>query len=101
MIELGMNGPTIRLGVIGCGGRGRDHMRRLAAMPDVRIVAICDNWQPHLDRALADLWTGTHALYPSQTPPAGTLRYEEVLSRKDRLLYLDTRDGSYLARAKE
>ena len=71
MIELGMKGPTLRLGVIGCGGRGRDHLRRLAAMPDVRIVAICDNWQPHLDRALADLWTGT---LNRTTGPSFTLR---------------------------
>ena len=83
MLDLRMKGPTVRLGVIGCGGRGRDHVRRLAAMPDVRIVAICDNWQPHLDRAFADLWTGPYALYPKQRPPKGTLRYEEVLSRKD------------------
>ena len=83
MLDLRMKGPTIRLGVAGCGLRGRDHMKRLAAMPDVRIVAICDNWQPHIDKALKEIWTGPDAAYPQQKPPEETLRHEELLARKD------------------
>ena len=83
MIEFGKKGPTLRLGIVGLGGRGRDHVRRLAAMKDVRIVAMCDNWQPHLDRAMTEFFTGPDAAYPRKARPAATLRYEELLARKD------------------
>ena len=33
---------TIRVGMIGCGGNARGHMRRLLNIEDVEIVAICD-----------------------------------------------------------
>lgn len=32
----------IRLGMIGCGGIARHHMRQLAAIPEAEIVALCD-----------------------------------------------------------
>src|SRR5579872_5858428 len=32
----------IRVAVIGMGGRGRQHMRLLAKIPDVEVVAFCD-----------------------------------------------------------
>ena len=45
MIDFNKKGREIRVGIVGLGGRGRDHLRRLSAMPDVAITAVCDNWQ--------------------------------------------------------
>jgi predicted dehydrogenase len=64
---------TIAVGCIGTGGRCQTLMKSLAQIPNVRIVAVCDIYDPHLDKArtLAD-------------PRAGaTRRYRELLERKD------------------
>lgn len=37
----GPNG-AVRLGLIGCGGRGRDVMRGFLRLPEARMVAVCD-----------------------------------------------------------
>lgn len=38
----------VRLGVIGVGSRGRRLMRDLLRTPGVELVALCDNYAPHL-----------------------------------------------------
>ena len=44
----------VRLGVIGVAGRGFDaHVKTFGAFPDVEITAVCDLYQPYLDRAVA------------------------------------------------
>ena len=44
----------IRLGFIGVAGRGFDALlKTFAAFPDVEIAAVCDVYQPHLERAVA------------------------------------------------
>ncbi|MBR1837512.1 MAG: Gfo/Idh/MocA family oxidoreductase [Kiritimatiellae bacterium] len=83
MIDFNHKGREIRIAVIGLGGRGRDHIRRFAAMPDVTVAAVCDNWQPNVDRTLSDFWTGNDALYPGQRAAETSLHYEEILARKD------------------
>jgi predicted dehydrogenase len=50
---LGANG-RIRLGIIGCGGRGRDDWGTFLSQPDVEPVAACDVYEPFLNRAIAD-----------------------------------------------
>src|ERR1035438_10403960 len=47
---LGAN-DTIRLGVIGCGGRGRGVRGIFGKNPDVRIVALCDVWSQRVAQA--------------------------------------------------
>lgn len=43
---------TIGVGVIGCGGRARGRlMPRLKQMPGVRLVGVCDVFDPHRDAA--------------------------------------------------
>ena len=32
----------LKVAVIGCGGRGRGHVKTLAQFPDVDLVAVCD-----------------------------------------------------------
>src|ERR1035437_2851150 len=51
---LGAN-DTVRLGVIGCGGRGRGVSGIFAKNPDVRIVALCDVWGQRVAQAAANL----------------------------------------------
>jgi predicted dehydrogenase len=64
---------TIEVGCIGTGGRCQALMRSLTQVPNVRISAICDIFQPHLERArqLAD------------AKAFATERYRDVLDRKD------------------
>ena len=64
---------TINVGCIGTGGRCRKLMQSLAKMPGVRIAAVCDVWDYHLEegRKLAE-------------PKAfATKDYQELLDRKD------------------
>jgi len=39
----------IRIGMIGCGGIARHHMRQLAPIPDAEIVALCDPSVPMIE----------------------------------------------------
>jgi predicted dehydrogenase len=69
---LGAN-ERINVGCIGTGGRCRKLMESLARIPNVRIAALCDVYEPNLDlaRRLAD-------------PKAFTTRnYRELLNRND------------------
>jgi predicted dehydrogenase len=69
---LGAN-ETLNIGCIGTGGRCRGLMKSLAGIPKVRIAAVCDIWDVHLDagRKMAD----PRAL--------ATKHYKEVLDSKD------------------
>jgi predicted dehydrogenase len=69
---LGAN-DTLNVGLIGTGGRCRALMKSLAQVQNVRMAAVCDIYDVHLDlgRKLAD-------------PQAFvTKRYKELLDRKD------------------
>jgi predicted dehydrogenase len=72
-VQAGGAGETINVGLIGTGGRCRHLMQSLARIPRVRMAAVCDVWDVHLDQArkLVD-------------PKAfATRNYKEVLDRKD------------------
>lgn len=63
----------LNVGCIGTGGRCRALMKPLARVPDVRIGAICDIWDPALDQAR-----------PLADPQAFvTKKFPEILARKD------------------
>jgi predicted dehydrogenase len=64
---------TLSVACIGTGGRCRTLMKSLAQVPNVRITAVCDIYEPHLDEArkLAD----PGALVSKH--------YRELLGRKD------------------
>src|SRR5262245_32713455 len=50
------DGPLLRAGLVGCGGRGTGAARNfIQAAPNVRIVALADVFQDRLDRARATL----------------------------------------------
>ena len=42
---------TVRVGFVGVGSRGRGALHRYAALEGARIAAICDLYQPQLDKA--------------------------------------------------
>ncbi len=69
---LGAN-ETLRVGVIGTGGRARQLMRALVKVPDVRIAAVCDVWDVHLNEGRKLAAPGAFA----------TKRYQDILDRKD------------------
>ncbi len=41
---------TVRMAVVGCGGRGMSHVNAWTSLPNVELVAICDIDQSHLDK---------------------------------------------------
>jgi predicted dehydrogenase len=70
----------IRLGLIGCGGRMRDHMNELTRSgkaENVTVSAVCDVWRVNREAAVA--WTEK----TFQAKPFATSRYEELLARQD------------------
>ena len=46
-------GEKARLGIIGTGSRGQFHLVNLLQDPAAQIVALCDDFPPHLDAASA------------------------------------------------
>ncbi|MDR1666689.1 MAG: Gfo/Idh/MocA family oxidoreductase [Bacteroidales bacterium] len=51
--EKEIKGEKARLGVIGTGSRGMYHLNHLLTLPHVEVVALCDNYEPHLKQAAA------------------------------------------------
>jgi len=45
----------VRWGFIGVGNRGHHHMKTLLQMDKVRVTALCDNFAPNVERAVASL----------------------------------------------
>ena len=41
----------IGIGIIGLGGRGRDHLHYYSKLPEARVVALCDVNQAQTERA--------------------------------------------------
>lgn len=70
----------IQLGIIGCGGRGTNHMEEIEKLMDshaVEITAICDVWRPNREKAVARVREKTGK------EPFSTTKFEELLSRAD------------------
>ena len=43
---------TVRMAVVGCGGRGQSHVSAWSSMPNVEIVALCDVDEFHIGEKL-------------------------------------------------
>jgi predicted dehydrogenase len=41
---------TVRMAVVGCGGRGMSHVNAWTTLPNVELAALCDVDQSHLDK---------------------------------------------------
>jgi predicted dehydrogenase len=63
LVSLGARAANdaVGIGVVGLGGRGRDHLQYYSKMPDARVVAICDVNQAQTERAaqIAEKLTGS------------------------------------------
>ena len=46
---------TVRIGVVGCGGRGGSHVAAWPSLPNVEIVALCDVDEAHIAEKLKTL----------------------------------------------
>ena len=46
-----VKGEKARIGIIGTGSRGCFHIKHLVQMHNVEVVALCDNYRPHLEDA--------------------------------------------------
>lgn len=69
----------IRVGLIGAGGRGTDHLRDLIRLKDlnVTIAAVCDVWRVNREKAAAAVEKGFGE------KPRTTTDYRELLAWKD------------------
>jgi len=66
------NDAKLKLAIIGTGSRGQYHIQHLLRMPHVEVVALCDNYEPHLAQAAVSY------------PKADTYGdYRKVLDRRD------------------
>ena len=66
-------GERLRVGVLGSGQRAQYLMSLFNKVPDVEIVAVCDVYEPHREKALES----------ASKDAQGTGEYREVLDRKD------------------
>ncbi|HCC52759.1 MAG TPA: oxidoreductase [Porphyromonadaceae bacterium] len=46
-------GEKVRIGVIGTGSRGMYHLNNLLTIPQGEVIALCDDYEPHLQQAAA------------------------------------------------
>jgi predicted dehydrogenase len=68
----------VRVGLIGCGGRGRELLQVLQEFPDVEVPVIADVIEPRLDETLKLLAAGPRAWKPDRV-----VEHERILDRKD------------------
>jgi len=68
---------TVRLGVIGTGGRGVFVMSAFDRNPGARTVAVCDVYEPNLERGLST------ALPKGQQKPRAYRRYSDLLNDRE------------------
>ena len=68
----------VRIGLIGCGGRGRELLRVMREFPDVEVPVVSDVIEPRMQQAAETLQQGPH---PQQ--PERVLEHERILERRD------------------
>ncbi|MBR4236530.1 MAG: Gfo/Idh/MocA family oxidoreductase [Clostridia bacterium] len=74
---MGEKGETVRLGIIGLGGRGRGQTETLLQMPDVEVSAVCDEYADRAEKGQELV-----RKYRPYTPAAET-DYRKVIERND------------------
>ena len=50
-MKLNEFGKTVRLGILGLGGRGIGQMKVLLDMDDVEVTAVCDVYEDRVEQA--------------------------------------------------
>lgn len=68
----------LRIGLIGCGGRGRQLLEIFREFPDVEVAAVSDVIEPRMDQAAGVLAKG-----PRPQKPDRYVHHERILDRRD------------------
>ncbi len=76
-MKMGEKGATVRLGIIGLGGRGMGQTETLIQMPDVEVTCVCDVYEDRVKNG-QDL-IGKNRPYR----PDGETDYRKVICRDD------------------
>jgi predicted dehydrogenase len=74
---------TVRMAVVGCGGRGGSHVNGWSNLPNVEIVALCDVDQFHIDEKLKQLEANMVKKGATYTKPATYVDFRKLLENKD------------------
>ncbi|MBQ3078468.1 MAG: Gfo/Idh/MocA family oxidoreductase [Clostridia bacterium] len=74
---MGEKGKTVRLGIIGLGGRGRGQTETLIQMPDVEVVAVCDVYEDRVKLGQELIMKHRGIM------PAGETDFRKVIARDD------------------
>ena len=67
-MKMGEKGATVRLGIIGLGGRGLGQTETLIQMPDVEVVCVCDVYEDRVEKGmdLIEKNRRYHCTYPNK-----------------------------------
>ena len=68
----------VRIGLIGCGGRGRELLAVFGQFADVDVPAISDVFEPRMEQAAKLL-----AEWPTPQKPDRVVEHERILDRRD------------------
>jgi predicted dehydrogenase len=80
---------VVRVGLVGCGGRGLDHLKELLGIPKVEVKAVCDILPERT--AMAQAMCDKAGAKRPEAYTKGELHYEELVRRDDLdLVYLPT-----------
>ena len=76
---------TVRVGVLGCGGRGSTHMETILKNTDARIIALGDMFQDRLDKAKekVDQLSAAKGHAGVEHTYLGPNAYKEIMDAKD------------------
>ena len=91
MLDQAPDGPVIRAGVIGCGGRGTGAaINFLSAGPNLQIVALGDTFQDRVDQCRADIMKEKGQDVPVDKCFVGFDAYQKVIDAGVDLVILAT-----------
>jgi len=91
MLDQAPDGPVIRAGVIGCGGRGTGAaINFLSAGPNLQIVALGDTFQDRVDQCRADILKEKGQDVPLDKCFVGFDAYQKVIDAGVDLVILAT-----------
>jgi myo-inositol 2-dehydrogenase/D-chiro-inositol 1-dehydrogenase len=91
MLDQAPDGPVIRAGVIGCGGRGTGAaINFLSAGPNLQIVALGDTFQDRVDQCRADIMKEKGQDVPLDKCFVGFDAYQKVIDAGVDLVILAT-----------
>src|SRR4051794_16224000 len=74
---------SVRLGLIGVGGRGNSHIDNFAAIPQVTIAALCDTIKDKVLRAQAKIERSGRQSYSPALFHSSDHAFEELVKRED------------------